>query len=119
MDVCPISFLASPLLRRRPISIEAVWAPDAGRVLISMEFDLPMDQTVTPLNNVWNLIIDGTPTAIELQSWDSQFLLELRTAVATTGADPMTIELLTESEGLHSVTGQNVLPFGPMTVVED
>lgn len=119
MDGCPISFLASPLLRRKPIVIEAIWFADAGRVLVSLGFDLPMDQTVTPENNVWELIIDGTPTAIELQEWDTPTRLDLRTALATTGVNPMTIELLLESEGLHSATGQNVLPFDPMTVVED
>lgn len=92
---------------------------DGGRVLVQLDFDLPMDQTVTPLNTIWDLIIDGTDTEVELQAWSLATRLELRTPVATTGANPMTIELLEESEGLHSTTGANVLPFGPMTVAED
>ena len=88
-------------------------------MLLELTFDLPMDQTVTPDNAVWDLIIDGVSEVIELQAWTDALHLEIQTEVAVTGVDPITLELLVESEGLHTVTGVNVLPFDPVTVPED
>ena len=118
-DVCPITFSAKPLSRRRPIATGGSWVTSGGRLVIDLTFDLPMNQTVTPLDNVWLVDNDGDVEPIDVQVWLSSMTLQISTGLGITGGAPVNVSLLTESEGLHSVTGQNVLPIGPLLMPPD
>lgn len=100
-----------------PGFVSGGWETDPPGITLEFTFDTVMNQTSLPALASWELRVDGIPIAINDQDWISSTVLGLTSASTPDPSTTLTIELLVEDDGLHSLSGmRNVLPFGPSDI---
>ncbi len=117
MDDCPISFGPRAVLPLNPGFVSGAWETNPPGISLELTFDTVMNQSSLPADASWELKIDGTPIALQDPSWTSSTVLRYDTATTSDPSAALTIELLVQDDGLHSLSGmRNVLPFGPSDI---
>ncbi len=102
------------MLPLNPGFVSGIFEPSPPGIAALLTFDTTMNQTSVPANISWELVVDAGNIDVTGQSWDDAFTLRLQSAATPDPIISLTIQLLTEDDGLHSLSGmRNVLIFGP------
>lgn len=75
-----------------------------------------MNQTVTPPDGSWQVLIDAAPRDVAAQVWQDENTLELQTVPGALPLVGVSLRYLAAGTGLISIHSKQVQPFGPVAV---
>lgn len=114
MVAFPPPFGLTPSLSRACSPPAGCWSHTNGEMKlfeVVLTWDAPMDDTSTPANVSWTLLLDGVPTAVDTQTWQGNTTLHIANTATAAPPAVVTLSYAGDDPGLRIPSGSIVQAF--------